>query len=92
MFKYAAFKCQFSSENTPCMRTAIQQHSTCRAEHFVQERQRPEAVMLTELYDNQYERHRTENRFLRFVFHFCHKFLKMLKGSAENWKAFFQRQ
>lgn len=36
MFKYAAFKCQFSSENNPPYEnSAIQQHSTCRAEHYV---------------------------------------------------------
>lgn len=40
--------------------------------------------MLIELYDNQCERLGIENRFLRFIFHFRHKFLKMLKGNAKK--------
>lgn len=40
--------------------------------------------MLIELYDNQCQRLRIESRFLRFIFHFLLKFLKMLKGSVKK--------
>lgn len=40
--------------------------------------------MLIELYDNQCQRLGIESRFLRFIFHFLLKFLKMLKGSVKK--------
>jgi len=47
--------------------------------------------MLTELYDNQCERLGIENRFLRFIFHFHHKFLKMLKGNVKKFELCFSK-
>lgn len=40
--------------------------------------------MLSQLYDNQCERLGIENRFLKFIFHFRHKFLETLKGNAKK--------